>query len=188
MAETIIKSKFFRDWVWIWLIFLLVMGIPSLVFSIGWLIYVLVYIKAILIVKFILVLVALSMAILAWSFFFGFLYALKKKIVFSKNYIEYSYPAYSLFRTKTFRIQKKDIRAVALGFFAMWRLFPEEMKSKTASMIPPSLFIELGYIRGGEMLSVQLPKFSNPQYLPEIKKLIKDTKLKKTGLAFVFKR
>ena len=188
MAETIIKAKFFRDWVWVWLILLIIFGIPSLVFSIGWFIYVLFYIKAIIIVKFILILVALSLAIMAWSFFFGFLYALKKKIVFSQSYIEYSYPSFSLFRTKVFRIQKKDIRAAALGFFAMWRLFPEEMKSKTASMIPPSLFIEIGYTNDGEMLSVQLPKFSNAQYLPEIKKLIKDTKLKKTELAFVFKR
>jgi hypothetical protein len=188
MTETTIKARFFRDWVWVWLIFLLIMGIPALIFSIVWFFCVLIYINQIVIVKIILILVSLSLVIMAWSFFFGFLYALKKKIVFSKNYIEYSYPAYNLFGTKIFRIQKKDIHAVALGFFAMWRLFPEEMKSKTTSMIPASLFIELGYVKDGEMLLVQLPKFNNPQYFSEIKRLIKDTKLKKTELAFIFKK
>jgi len=186
MAETIIKAKFFRDWVWIWFIFFLVMGIPSLIFSIGWLIYSLIYLKGI--VMFMMVFVALSLVILAWSFFFGFLYALNKKIIFSQNYIEYSYPAYSLFGTKKFRVQKKDILAVALGFVAMRKIFPEGMKSKTISMIPIKLFIEIGYIKDGKMLSVQLPKFNNPRYFSEIKKLIRDTKLKKTELAFIFKK
>jgi hypothetical protein len=77
---------------------------------------------------------------------------------------------------------------VALGFVAMRKIFPEEMKSKTISMIPINLFIEIGYIKDGKMLSVQLPKFNNPQYFSEIKKLIKDIKLKKTELAFIFKK
>jgi len=188
MAEIILKAKFFRDHVWIWLIFLVLMGIPALIIGVGWLIYVLFYIKAIVIVKLILVLVALSMAVMAWSFCFAYLCALKQKVVFSSSYIEYSYPSYSLFRIKKFKVQKKDIRAIALGFVAMRKIFPEEMKSKTMSMIPIHLFIEIGYAKDGEMLSIQLPKFNNPQYFSEIKKLIRDTKLKRTELAFIFKK
>jgi len=186
MAEIIFKSNFFKDYVWIWLIFAILFGLPTLVFSIGWMIYVLMHMKGV--VMLVMILVSLSLAVLAWSFFFAFSCALKQEVVFSPSYIEVASPPYALFWAKKIRIQKKDIQAVALGFVAMRKIFPEEMKSKTMSMIPRDLFIKIGHIQDGRMRSILLPNFNNQQYFSELKKLVKDTRLKKTELAFIFKK
>lgn len=186
MAETIIKAKFFRDWVWFWLIFLVLIGIPALVFGIVGIIYALIYVKGVVTLG--VIMVFLAPAVFGWMLFFFFLCTLKQRVVFSPSYIEYIHPSYVLFGTKKTRVQTKDIQAAALGFYVMGKIFPEGMKSKTMSLIPRKLFIKIKYVQDGETLSIELPKFDNPQYFSELRNLIKNANLKQTELAFVFKK
>ena len=187
----IYKPWFWKDGVWALALLALILGLPFFIFGCVAIAYGIV--AQGLVAKASFLFIAIPTVIPGWFFVYLFWVSHKSQVSFTAEHTIYRRPRYILLGFKETKVPNRDIRAAALGFVALSRiypdLYPDAIKSRGARSVSRWLGIEFMYMKDNKTKTLKLPIFGNhPAYLAGIKKLIEDTKLQQTELKFVFKK
>lgn len=182
----IYKHWFWKDWVWVWALLALILGLPFFIFGGISIAYGIV--AQGLGAKGSILFFGLPLFLTGWFFVFAFWCHHKEQVSFTAEHTIYRYPRYILLGFKETKVPNRDITGAALGFVALSRLYPDVIKSPGARFVPRKLGIEFKYMKDNKTKTLKLPMYRNPAYFAAIKKLIEDTKLQQTELKFVFRK